>query len=110
MPSAASLRSVGASADAMSVSRNRRSEAVSLKARRACASVRELSPARWGKANARLPLRVPRWLRRIVEHMVALMTEARAGLNRKAKEALGWRQAHASRRQGFAEALAQGTW
>jgi hypothetical protein len=38
--------------------------------------------------------------------MVALMTESRAGSNRKARRELGWAPAHPSWRQGFAEVLA----
>jgi nucleoside-diphosphate-sugar epimerase len=54
------------------------------------------------------PPRIPRWLARIVagEHMVIMMTESRAGSNAKARRELGWRPAHASWRQGFAEVLA----
>ena len=72
------------------------------------APVREWLPALGAMLGAKPPRRVPRWLGRIAagEHMVALMTEARAGSNLKAKEALGWRPTHASWRQGFAEALA----
>jgi 2-alkyl-3-oxoalkanoate reductase len=36
-----------------------------------------------------------------------MMTQSRAGSNAKAKRELGWQPTHASRRQGFAEAIAQ---
>jgi hypothetical protein len=41
------------------------------------------------------------------EHIVTMMTEARAGSNAKAKRELAWQPKHASWRQGFAEVLAQ---
>jgi 2-alkyl-3-oxoalkanoate reductase len=57
--------------------------------------------------GARRPLRVPRWLGRIAagDHVVAMMTENRAGSNLKARRDLGWTPAHPSWRQGFAEVL-----
>jgi len=53
---------------------------------------------------------MPRWLGRIVagEHIVAMMTEVRAGSNARAKRELGWRPAYLSRRRGFAEIVAGG--
>ena len=55
------------------------------------------------------PLRVPKWLARLIagEHVVTMMTETRGGSNAKAKRELSWRPMHASWRQGFAEVLAQ---
>jgi nucleoside-diphosphate-sugar epimerase len=52
---------------------------------------------------------VPRWLARILagEHLVAMMTESRAGSNAKARRELSWEPARSSWRQGFAEVLAQ---
>jgi 2-alkyl-3-oxoalkanoate reductase len=65
-------------------------------------------PALAAMIGARPPWRIPRWLARIAagEHMVALMTESRAGSNRKARRELGWAPVHPSWRQGFAEVLA----
>ena len=73
------------------------------------APVREWLPALAAMIGAKPPRHIPRWLARILagEHMVVLMTEARAGSNAKARRELGWRPAHASWRQGFAEVLAQ---
>ena len=58
--------------------------------------------------GAKPPRHIPRWLARLVvgEHMVVLMTDVRAGSNAKARRELGWRPAHASWRQGFAQVLA----
>jgi len=39
--------------------------------------------------------------------MVAMMTEVRSGSNEKAKRELGWRPAHPSWRDGFAQVLRQ---
>jgi nucleoside-diphosphate-sugar epimerase len=73
------------------------------------APVREWLPALATLVGAKPPLRVPKWLGRLIagEHIVAMMTEARAGSNAKAKRDLSWRPAHASWRQGFAEVLAR---
>jgi nucleoside-diphosphate-sugar epimerase len=72
------------------------------------APVRDWLPALAAIIGAKPPRHIPRWLARIVagEHMVVLMTESRAGSNAKARRELGWRPAHASWRQGFAEVLA----
>jgi 2-alkyl-3-oxoalkanoate reductase len=71
------------------------------------APVREWLPTLASMLGARPPWRIPKWLARIAagEHIVAMMTEARAGSNAKAKRDLGWRPKHASWRQGFAEVL-----
>jgi 2-alkyl-3-oxoalkanoate reductase len=73
------------------------------------AAVREWLPALAALVGAKPPLRVPKWLARLIagEHIVTMMTETRAGSNAKAKRELSWRPAHASWRQGFAEVLAQ---
>ncbi|MBV8443384.1 MAG: NAD(P)-dependent oxidoreductase [Hyphomicrobiales bacterium] len=65
-------------------------------------------PALASMIGAKPPWRIPRWLARIAagEHMVALMTESRAGSNLKARGELGWAPAHPSWRQGFSEVLA----
>jgi nucleoside-diphosphate-sugar epimerase len=73
------------------------------------APVREWLRALAGMLGARPPRHIPRWLARIAAgaHIVAMMTEARAGSNAKAKRDLSWQPAHPSWRQGFAEVLAQ---
>lgn len=73
------------------------------------APVREWLPALAALVGAKPPLRVPKWLARLIagEHIVTMMTETRAGSNAKAKRDLAWRPVHASWRQGFAEVLAR---
>jgi nucleoside-diphosphate-sugar epimerase len=48
--------------------------------------------------GAKPPLHVPKWLVRIAagEHLVAMMTQSRAGSNAKAKRELGWRPRYPS--------------
>jgi 2-alkyl-3-oxoalkanoate reductase len=72
------------------------------------APVREWLPALATMLGAKPPRRVPRWLARLVagEHVVAMVTENRAGSNAKARRELGWAPAHSSWRQGFVEVLA----
>ena len=62
------------------------------------APVREWLPALAAMLGAKPPRHVPKWLARIAagEHLVMLMTEARAGSNVKAKRRLGWQPRHAS--------------
>ena len=74
------------------------------------ATVCQWLPALAALLGAKPPRRIPRWLARLAagRHMVMLMTEARAGANAKAKRLLGWRPAHPSWRQGFADIAAQG--
>ena len=69
------------------------------------AEVSEWLPALATLVGARSPIRVPAWLGRLFagEHLVSMMTEVRGGSNAKAKQELGWRPAHPSWRQGFAE-------
>jgi nucleoside-diphosphate-sugar epimerase len=59
-------------------------------------------------AGAKPPMRVPRWLARLLagELAVTMMTEGRGFSNAKAKAELGWRLRYPSWRQGFKEALA----
>jgi nucleoside-diphosphate-sugar epimerase len=59
--------------------------------------------------GARPPLHVPAWLARILagEHLVEMMTQARASSNVKAKRELGWRPLHPSWREGFATEVAR---
>jgi nucleoside-diphosphate-sugar epimerase len=58
-------------------------------------------------AGARKPMRVPKWLARLLagEMAVMMMTEARAFSNAKAKRELGWELRYPSWRQGFEQAL-----
>jgi nucleoside-diphosphate-sugar epimerase len=59
-------------------------------------------------AGAKRPMRVPKWLARMVagEMAVAMMTEGRAFSNAKAKRELGWEPRYPSWRQGFKEEFA----
>jgi 2-alkyl-3-oxoalkanoate reductase len=71
------------------------------------APVREWLPALAAIFGAKPPRHIPKWFARIAagEHIVMLMTEARAGSNAKAKRDLGWQPQHASWRRGFPEVL-----
>ncbi len=73
------------------------------------AEVSEWLSALAGMLGAKPPLRVPAWIGRIVagEHMVAMMTQVRAGSNAKAKRELGWHPVHPSWRFGFGEIARQ---
>ena len=59
-------------------------------------------------AGAKRPMRVPKWLARLLagEVAVTMMTEGRGFSNAKAKRELGWELRYPSWRQGFKEALA----
>jgi nucleoside-diphosphate-sugar epimerase len=59
-------------------------------------------------AGARRPIRVPRWLARMLAGDVAviMMTEGRGFANAKAKRELGWQLRYPSWRQGFRDGLA----
>ncbi|MGP4111468.1 NAD-dependent epimerase/dehydratase family protein [Streptomyces sp. 4N509B] len=59
-------------------------------------------------AGAKPPVRVPRWLARLVAGRVAvtMMTEGRGFSNAKARRELGWEPHYPSWRQGFREGLA----
>jgi nucleoside-diphosphate-sugar epimerase len=59
-------------------------------------------------AGAKRPMRVPRWLARLLagEVAVTMMTEGRGFSNAKAKRELGWELRYPSWRQGFKEGLA----
>jgi nucleoside-diphosphate-sugar epimerase len=59
-------------------------------------------------AGAKRPMRVPRWLARLLagDVVVTMMTEGRGFSNAKAKRELGWKPCHPSWRQGFKEGLA----
>ncbi|MEU3738095.1 NAD(P)-dependent oxidoreductase [Streptomyces sp. NPDC032198] len=58
-------------------------------------------------AGAKPPMRVPKWLARLLAGDVAvtMMTEGRGFSNAKAKRDLGWELCHPSWRQGFKEDL-----
>jgi nucleoside-diphosphate-sugar epimerase len=58
-------------------------------------------------AGAKPPMRVPKWLARMLAGDVAvtMMTEGRGFSNAKAKRELGWKLRYPSWRQGFKEAL-----
>jgi nucleoside-diphosphate-sugar epimerase len=73
------------------------------------ARVRDWLPALAQLLGAKPPLHVPVWLARLVagEHLVIMMTQARAGSNAKAKRDLGWRPSRPTWRQGFAEVVQQ---
>ena len=58
--------------------------------------------------GAKRPMRVPRWLGRIMagEAAVTMMTETRGASNAKAKSELGWAPTYPTWRDGFAHGLA----
>ena len=59
-------------------------------------------------AGAKRPVRVPKWVARLVagEFAVMMMTEGRGFCNAKAKRELRWKLRHPSWRQGFKVELA----
>jgi nucleoside-diphosphate-sugar epimerase len=59
-------------------------------------------------AGAKRPMRIPKWLARLLAGDVAvtMMTEGRGFCNAKAKRELGWKPRYPSWRQGFKEGLA----
>jgi nucleoside-diphosphate-sugar epimerase len=73
------------------------------------AQVREWLPALADIVGAKRPLHLPVWIARLVagEHLVSMMTQVRAGSNRKARAELDWQPAHPSWRAGFAEITRQ---
>jgi 2-alkyl-3-oxoalkanoate reductase len=73
------------------------------------AQVRTWLPGLATLLGAKRPRAVPAWVIRLVagKHLVAMMTQIRAGSNAKAKRELGWEPACASWRQGFAEVVGQ---
>ncbi|MFE0255516.1 NAD-dependent epimerase/dehydratase family protein [Streptomyces sp. NPDC059010] len=72
------------------------------------AQVREWLPYLAECAGAKRPMRIPRWLARLLagEFAVSLMTEGRGFSNARTKRELGWGLRHPSWRQGFKEELA----
>jgi nucleoside-diphosphate-sugar epimerase len=73
------------------------------------APVREWLPALAAVLGAKPPRHLPAWLGRLFagDHLVVMMTQARAGSNAKAKRDLGWQPRHPDWRQGFAEVARQ---
>jgi nucleoside-diphosphate-sugar epimerase len=71
------------------------------------APMREWIPIYAESIGAKRPLRVPRWIARLVAGRVVarMATEIRGASNAKAKRELEWQPLHSSWRQGFAEAL-----
>ncbi|UYM03851.1 NAD-dependent epimerase/dehydratase family protein [Solicola gregarius] len=67
------------------------------------ALVRDWLPALAAELGAKPPMRLPRWLGRVVagEHAVSLMTSMRGSSNAKAKRELGWELKYPSWREGF---------
>jgi nucleoside-diphosphate-sugar epimerase len=59
-------------------------------------------------AGAKRPMRIPKWLARLLagEMAVIMMTEGRGFSNAKAKRELGWKLRYPSWRQGFQDGLA----
>jgi nucleoside-diphosphate-sugar epimerase len=59
-------------------------------------------------AGAKKPMRIPKWLGRLLagDQAVLMMTQGRGSSNAKAKRELGWQLRYPSWRQGFKEALA----
>jgi nucleoside-diphosphate-sugar epimerase len=72
------------------------------------APVAEWLPELSRALGAKPPMRVPRFIGRLVagEAATVMMTEVRGASNAKAKRELGWQPAHPSWRQGFAELAA----
>jgi nucleoside-diphosphate-sugar epimerase len=68
------------------------------------ARVAEWLPALADRVGAKKPMRVPRFVGRLLAGEVGavMMTESRGASNAKAKRELAWRPAHPSWRQGFA--------
>jgi nucleoside-diphosphate-sugar epimerase len=68
---------------------------------------KEFLPAAATALGARKPLRVPRWVGRLLagEVAVVMMTEVRGASNAKAKRELGWQLRYPSWRQGLVEGL-----
>jgi nucleoside-diphosphate-sugar epimerase len=71
------------------------------------APAREWLPYLASCAGAKPPVRIPKWLARLLagEVVVTIMTEGRGFSNAKAKRELGWELRYPSWRQGFKEAL-----
>jgi nucleoside-diphosphate-sugar epimerase len=72
------------------------------------APAREWLPYLAACAGAKPPLRVPKWLARLLagEQVATMMTAGRGFSNAKAKRELGWQLRYPSWRQGFKEVVA----
>ena len=72
------------------------------------APAREWLPYLAACAGAKPPMRVPKWLARLLagEVAVTMMTEGRGFSNAKARRELGWELRYPSWRKGFKEGLA----
>ena len=72
------------------------------------APVSEWLPYLAACAGAKRPVRIPKWVARLLagEMVVGMMTEGRGFSNAKAKRELGWQLRYPSWRQGFQEELA----
>jgi len=72
------------------------------------APVSEWLPYLAACAGAKRPMRIPKWLARLLagEMVVGMMTEGRGFSNAKAKQELGWELRYPSWRQGFKEEFA----
>jgi nucleoside-diphosphate-sugar epimerase len=70
------------------------------------APVAEWLPVLAGELGAKKPMRVPRFVARLLagEAAAVMMTEVRGASNAKAKRELGWRPSHPSWRRGFTAA------
>ena len=75
------------------------------------APVADWLPAIASAVGAKPPMRVPRWLGRIVagEAAAVMMTEVRGASNAKAKQELGWQPAHPSWRESLGRSAASPT-
>jgi nucleoside-diphosphate-sugar epimerase len=71
------------------------------------APVAEWLPVLAAALGAKPPMRIPKWLGRLVagEAATIMMTDVRGASNEKAKRELDWRLRYPSWRQGFAEGL-----
>lgn len=74
------------------------------------APVSEWLPHLAACAGAKPPLRMPKWLARLLagELVVTMMTEGRGFSNAKARRELGWEPRYPSWRQGFRDELVRG--
>jgi nucleoside-diphosphate-sugar epimerase len=75
------------------------------------APAREWLPYLASCAGAKRPMRVPKWLGRLLagDVVVTIMTEGRGFSNAKAKRELGWEPRYPTWRQGFADLYAEPT-
>jgi nucleoside-diphosphate-sugar epimerase len=71
------------------------------------APMRDWAPVYAEAVGAKRPMRVPRFVARMVagSYTAQLATELRGASNARAKDELGWQPSYASWRDGFREAL-----